>query len=88
MNYSVFMDTNEIEKRIEEKLPGSKARVEGDGYHFVAHVMSDQFEGLMPVKKQQMVYATVNDLIQDGSIHALTIKAYTPTEWENTGWSD
>jgi acid stress-induced BolA-like protein IbaG/YrbA len=28
-----------------------------------------------------MVYATVNDYIQSGDIHALSIKAYTPEEW-------
>jgi len=28
-----------------------------------------------------MVYALVNEHIQSGAIHALTIKAYTKAEW-------
>jgi acid stress-induced BolA-like protein IbaG/YrbA len=29
-----------------------------------------------------MVYAAVNEHIASGAIHALTIKAYTPAEWQ------
>ena len=29
-----------------------------------------------------MVFATVNDLITSGELHALGIKAYTRAEWE------
>lgn len=45
-------------------------------------MVSPDFEGLSPVKKQQMVYGTVTDRITSGELHALTIKAYTPDEWE------
>ena len=40
------------------------------------------FAGLNAVKRQQAVYATVNDLITNGTLHALSIKACTPEEWE------
>jgi acid stress-induced BolA-like protein IbaG/YrbA len=33
------------------------------------------------IAEQKMVYATVNEHIQSGAIHALTIKACTPDEW-------
>ena len=33
------------------------------------------------VKEQKMVYALLNEHIQSGAIHALTIKAYTPEEY-------
>jgi acid stress-induced BolA-like protein IbaG/YrbA len=33
------------------------------------------------IAEQKMVYATLNQHIQSGAIHALTIKAYTPDEW-------
>jgi len=29
-----------------------------------------------------MVYGTLGDRITSGAIHALSIKAYTPAEWE------
>ena len=54
----------------------------GEGCNFEVTVISDVFNGLLPVKRQQQVYKCVNDQIADGSIHALTIKAYTPAQWQ------
>jgi acid stress-induced BolA-like protein IbaG/YrbA len=36
---------------------------------------------LRPVKKQQLVYAVLNSHIADGTIHAVNIRTYSPTEW-------
>lgn len=66
---------------IEAGLPGAQVTVNGDGSHFEARVISTEFEGKSPVQKQKMVYATVNDKITSGELHALTIKAYTPEQW-------
>lgn len=76
------MEPETVKQRIEAGIPGCEARVDGDGSHFQAVVISPEFAGLSPVKKQKMVYATVNDAITSGELHALTIKAYTPDEWE------
>jgi acid stress-induced BolA-like protein IbaG/YrbA len=72
----------EIKKLIENEINASELRVDGDGSHYQVVIVSEQFEGLRSVKKQQMVYAAVNEHIASGEIHALTIKAYTPEEWE------
>lgn len=76
------MTTDEIKALIEAGIESAQVKVSGDNGMFDAIVISEQFAGLMPVKKQQMVYATVNAQITSGAIHALTIKAYTPSEWE------
>jgi len=76
------MSPEDVQTRIADALPGCQVTVTGDGSHFEAVVIGDVFEGMMPVKKQQMVYATVNDLITSGELHALTIKTYTPEEWK------
>lgn len=76
------MEPNEIKTLIETGLPGSEAMVSGDGSHFEAIVVSSAFEGLSMVKEQQLVYGTLGDRITSGAIHALSIKAYTPQEWE------
>lgn len=76
------MTTDEIKSLIEAGIESAQVKVSGDNGMFDAIVISEQFAGLMPVKKQQMVYATVNAQITSGAIHALTIKAYTPSEWE------
>lgn len=76
------MEPSEIKMLIEAGLPGSEAIVTGDGSHFEAIVVSNAFEGLSMVKEQQLVYGTLGDRITSGAVHALSIKAYTPQEWE------
>ena len=76
------MDVVEIKSLIEAGLPDTDARVNGDGSHFEAIVIGQCFEGKSMVQQQKMVYATLNDHITSGAIHALTIKAYTPAQWE------
>jgi acid stress-induced BolA-like protein IbaG/YrbA len=80
--YPSAMTPEEIQRLIEAGIPDAQAQVTGDGYKFEAVVVSPAFEGLSLVKKQQMVYATVNDQIASGALHALTIKTYTPAEWQ------
>ena len=76
------MEPSEVKNLIELGLPGCEAIVTGDGSHFDAIVISPVFEGMSMVKEQQMVYGTLGDRITSGAIHALSIKAYTPQEWE------
>ena len=76
------MNPNEIKKLIEAGIPGSEAFVTGEEGKYEATVVSAAFEGLTMVKKHQMVYSTVNEHIASGALHALTIKTYTPEEWQ------
>jgi len=75
------MDPTEVENLIKAGLPKCDVSVKGDGSHFEAIVVGEVFAGLSPVKKQQLVYATVVDRITSGQLHALSIKTYTPEEW-------
>ena len=72
-----------IEKRIKDGIPDAEVILDGEGCSYKVTVVSDVFDGLSPVKKQQTVYATVNDLIASGELHALTIKTFTPEQWKN-----
>lgn len=76
------METEQIKSLIEQGIPDSQATVTGEGGKYEAIVVSTAFEGLTMVKEHQLVYATVNEHIASGALHALTIKAYTPNEWE------
>lgn len=71
-----------IRDKIEAGLEGAQAHVEGDGAHFTAVVVTPAFIGKTRLQKQQMVYDTVRPHLLDGSLHALSIKAFTPEEWE------
>ncbi|MES0328454.1 MAG: BolA/IbaG family iron-sulfur metabolism protein [Gammaproteobacteria bacterium] len=74
------METSEVKKIIEVGIPGSEATVTADGSKYIATIVSDAFEGKTMVAEQKMVYALLNEHIQSGAIHALTIKALTPEE--------
>ncbi len=76
------MEPNQVEELIKAGLPDCEVTVTGDGSHFNATIVGDVFDGMMPVKKQQLVYKTVNEYITSGKLHAFTMKTYTPVEWE------
>ena len=75
------MTTDEIQKLIEAGVPNSKAMVSGGEGKYEATVISESFADMSMVK-EQMVYATVKPQIASGELHALSIKAFTPEEWE------
>ncbi len=75
------METDEIKQIIEAGIENSEATVTADGGKYTAIVVSDVFEGKTLIAEQKMVYALLNEPIQSGVIHALTIKAYTQSEW-------
>lgn len=76
------MEDAQIKALIEAGLPGAEARVKGDGSHYEAIVIGDCFEGKSMVNQQKMVYGVLNEHITSGAIHALSIKTYTPEQWE------
>lgn len=76
------MQPEEIKHLIEAGLPGAQVYVEGDGAHFTALVISDDFAGKSRLQKQQLVNDTVRKQLMDGTLHALSIKTMTPQEWQ------
>lgn len=74
------MDAKAVEKLITDKHPGLNVEVETDGYHYQVKAVGEVFEGLNAVKRQQLIYACLNEYIIDGTIHAVIIKAFTPAE--------
>ncbi|MBT0717639.1 BolA family iron metabolism protein IbaG [Rosenbergiella epipactidis] len=75
------METNEIQAVLEQALTLDEVHVTGDGSHFQVIAVGEMFTELSRVKKQQAVYAPLMQYIADNRIHAVSIKAYTPTEW-------
>ena len=75
------MSPEELQSILREKLANCEVTVGGDGYHYEVTAIGDIFEGLSAVKKQQTVYGCISDLISDGTVHAVSIKTYTPDEW-------
>lgn len=76
------MQPEEIKRLIEKGLSEAEVRVSGDGRHFEAVVVSDAFSGKSTLEQHRMVYAALGDRFDTDSVHALSIKTYTPAEWE------
>jgi BolA protein len=57
----------------------------GSETHFKVVIVSRQFEGVPAVKRHQLVYGALGDLMgrkpSQGGIHALAITSRTPAEW-------
>lgn len=56
--------------------------VELEGTHYKIIVVSDSFESMTKLKQQQAVYSPLMASISDGTLHAVTIKTFTSTQWQ------
>ena len=74
------MTEDEIRALVMAGMPGADVVVGGDGYHIDLTVVSDAFEGLNRVKRQQLVYGVLADVIRSGALHAVNIRALTAAE--------
>jgi acid stress-induced BolA-like protein IbaG/YrbA len=72
-----------IRHDIERGMTATLVDVEGDGHHFEAIIVSAEFSGKNRVQRHQRVYRALGDRMRD-EIHALSMKTYTPEEWESS----
>lgn len=76
------MTANEVTGLIQAALPGAQVQVlTDDGTHYEAVVVASQFEGKRSLQRHQLVYAGLGARM-GREIHALSIQAYTPAEWQ------
>ena len=71
----------QIKQWIESGLPGSRVEIDGDGRHFQAVVLCEDFAGKTRVQQHQMVYDALGDKMQ-AEIHALSLRTLTPRQWD------
>jgi len=76
------MNADQLKALIADGLPCDYLEVDGDGRHWYATVVSAEFEGKRAIARHQRVYATLGDRMKTDEVHALSIKAFTPTEWD------
>lgn len=79
-----------LRARIIEAFPRAQILLENESYkhnvpegsetHFGMTVVAEEFETLPRVKRHQVVYSLVSDLL-DGPIHALALHLFTPQQW-------
>ena len=68
----------EIIGKVQADFPEATVEVALDGNKALITVVSSVFADMSRVKKQQAVYASINEYIADGRLHAVTINALTP----------
>lgn len=81
------MSPHELTSLLQATFPGSRVEVQdytGTGDHFQAVVVSAEFVGLSRVQQHQKVYAALQAYLDDGRIHALALKTYTPEQWQQS----
>lgn len=70
----------EVIERIEADIPGARVRASGDGSRMDIQVVAEAFEGLPRVKRELMVNASIREMIKAGALHAVSIRALTPSD--------
>lgn len=73
-----------VMERLRKAIPDAEVEVvdlTGTDDHLEARVVSPAFEGKSPVERHRMVYAPVRDWIEDDTVHALAVKAWTPDQY-------
>lgn len=79
-----MITTDEIKALLQAAIPDAEIQVSGESGKYAVTVVTDRFDGMRPVAKQQLVYAPVNEQIASGAIHALSIRTLTKEEWRKT----
>jgi len=76
------MDAATVKVLLQTHLPDCEFRVQGEGANYDITAIGELFDGLRPVKKQQLVYGALNTEIAEGTIHAVNIRTFTPEQWQ------
>lgn len=77
------MDAATVTTLLQDHLDNCQVEVKGEGANYDIAVIGEVFEGLRPVKRQQIVYAALSEHIAEGSIHAVNIRTFTPEQWQD-----
>lgn len=71
-----------IRELLKSAIANAEVEVQSNGNSFMLRVVSDCFEGLSSLKRQQLIYSCINDKIKSGEIHAVTMHLQTFAEHE------
>ena len=74
------MEISVVKEMILGQIGDAQITVEGEDCSFSVTVVSDQFQGKLPVARQKSVLSIFRDQLATGELHALTVKALTPAE--------
>jgi len=73
---------SDIEALIRPVFETAQIDIQINGNSVMLQVISDKFIDLKSIKRQQLVYSCINEKIKSGEMHAVSMKLFTPEEWE------
>ena len=76
---SALPTPEELQQAIAAELDCKWLKVDGDGQHFDAVIVSAAFEGRSRIERHRLVYAALGDRMRQ-RVHALSMKTLTPEE--------
>ena len=76
---------DDLRGMLSQAFPKGNIQLESnDNVHFQLLIVAPEFEGKSMVEQHQMIYAALGDAMRE-AVHALTIRALTPAQWEAQG---
>ena len=77
---------DQLKSLIQQTLPDAQVIVQdltGTQDHYQATIVAEAFASLNRVKQHQLVYQSVQTVMNSGDLHALSLKTYTPDQWQS-----
>ncbi len=81
------MNPAQLKARLENLSPATQVEIvdlTGTQDHYQAVIISPAFEGKMMIEQHRMVFQLVQSEVDSGEVHALTLKTYTPAQYEKS----
>jgi len=83
-----MISPDEIKSTLSQGLPISVVETQdltGGGDHWQVIIVSPAFEGKGLVEQHRMVNEVLKEPLADQRIHALSLKTYSPAQWDKLG---
>ena len=83
-----MISPDEIKSTLSKGLPVSVVETQdltGGGDHWQVIIVSPAFEGKGLVEQHRMVNEVLKEPLADQRIHALSLKTYSPAQWDKLG---
>jgi stress-induced morphogen len=83
-----MISPDEIKSTLSQGLPVSLVETQdltGGGDHWQVIIVSPAFEGKGLVEQHRMVNEVLKEPLADQRIHALSLKTYSPAQWDKLG---
>jgi acid stress-induced BolA-like protein IbaG/YrbA len=84
----IVISPEEIKETLARALPVSLVETQdltGGGDHWQVIIVSSAFEGKGLLEQHRIVNEALREPLADQRIHALTLKTYSPAQWEKLG---